>query len=376
MRILVVSGIWPPDSGGPASHASEACAYLSAHGQSVEVVTMADATPATAPYAVSWVPRRLRPGVRHVRAAALIRERARGADVLYATGMEGRSAVGARLARVPLVLRLPSDPAFERARWRGLTTATLDRFEDERGLRISALKWARDREVAAAARIVVPSAWLRDLVVSWGVEPDRVVVLPHAVSPPPLEDRETLRAEYGFSGPTLVLAARLVPQKSLDVALRALARTAKVALVIAGDGPERDGAERLVRKLGVGSRVRFLGAQPREDVFALFRAADAAILSSSWESFGLVVAEALAVGTPVISTEVGGVVEMLSDGVNGLLIPPEDPEALAGAIELFFADDELRRRLGVAATRSVARLAPESVYNRLEGILRGAAGCS
>jgi glycosyltransferase involved in cell wall biosynthesis len=372
VRVLVVSGIWPPDAGGPASHAPEACEYLVRAGHEVEVVTTAAAPPAATGYPVHWVSRALPPGARHLRVAAIVRSRARACDVVYSTGMEGRSALGALLARRPLVQRLPSDPAFERAHWLGLTRAPLDRFAQERGLRIGALRWARNREVARAARIVCPSAWLRELVVAWGVEPGRVEVLPHALSVPPLGDRDELRRRHGFDGRTLVLAGRLVPQKALEVALRAVRLEEGVSLVVAGDGPERERAEALARS--IGSNARFVGAQPRETVFELFRAADAAVLSSSWESFGLVVAEALSVGTPVIATAVGGIVEVLEDGVNGLLVPPNDPGALGAAIGRFFADEELRCRLRAAASASVRHLAPEVIYARLETILRDAAG--
>jgi glycosyltransferase involved in cell wall biosynthesis len=373
VKVLVVSGIWPPDAGGPASHAPEVCDYLAGRGHDVEVVTTADSAPASAAYPVRWVSRRLPPGIRHVRAATLVSARARGRDVVYSTGMEGRSAVGARLAGTPRVQRLPSDPAFERAHWRGLTEVTLDQFQHERGLRLSALRWARDREVESAARVVCPSAWLRELVIGWGVDPERVEVLPHALTVPPLEGREELRRRYGLEGPTLVLAGRLAPQKSLDVALRAVSLLEHVSLELAGDGPERGRAQTLADELRLGDRARFLGAQTRQAVFELFRAADAALLSSSWESFGLVVAEALAVGTPVVSTAVGGVVEVLEDGRNGLLVPVGDHEALAGAIRRFLADRELQARLRAGAAASVERLAPELIYGRLERILEDAA---
>jgi 2-deoxystreptamine N-acetyl-D-glucosaminyltransferase/2-deoxystreptamine glucosyltransferase len=86
------------------------------------------------------------------------------------------------------------------------------------------------------------------------------------------------------------------------------------------------------------------------------------------------VVEALALGTPVIATAVGGVPEVVEDGVNGLLVPPNDVGALAKAIDRFFVDDELRDRLRAAATRSVARYAPEQVFGELERILVAAVG--
>jgi glycosyltransferase involved in cell wall biosynthesis len=373
VKVLIVSGIWPPDAGGPASHAPEVGDYLAGRGHQVEVVTTADAPPGPRAYPVRWVSRRVPPGLRHLRVAALVRSAARGSDVVYSTGMEGRSALGAALAGAPLVQRLASDPAFERARWRGLTGSSFERFQDEGGPRIAALKWGRDRAVARAVRIVCPSAWLRDVVVGWGVEPGRVEVLPHALKAPGVGDRDELRRRYGFEGPTLVFAGRLVQQKALAVALRALAGNDGVTLVLAGEGPERARIEGLAHELGLDGRVRFLGAQSRASVFELFRAADASLLSSSWESFGLVVAEALAVGTPVLATNVGGVGEVLVDGENGLLVPPDDSTALGEAIGRFFADAELRERLQAAAPGSVEHLAPERIYARLERILGDAA---
>ena len=76
----------------------------------------------------------------------------------------------------------------------------LDRFQHEQGLRLSALRWARDREVESAARVVCPSAWLRELVIGWGIDPERVEVLPHALTVPPLEGREELRDVGGDEG--------------------------------------------------------------------------------------------------------------------------------------------------------------------------------
>ena len=99
------------------------------------------------------------------------------------------------------------------------------------------------------------------------------------------------------------------------------------------------------RELGLDGRVRFLGARSRTEVLELFRAADASVLSSAWENFPHTVVEALAVGTPVIGTAVGGVAEVVRDGENGLLVAPGDPAAFAEALRRYLGDAELRERL-------------------------------
>jgi glycosyltransferase involved in cell wall biosynthesis len=373
--VLIVSGLWPPDVGGPASHAPELALELRARGHEVEVVTTAEREPAPVPFRVSWTSRHLPVGARHARGAALVRARARRADVVYSTGMLGRAGAGVLSARRPLVVKLTSDPTFERSLRYGLTPPDLVRFQQLRGVRIGALRAARDAILRRAAAIVCPSAALRELVLTWGLAPDRVVVVPNPVAAPPeLPEREELRRRHGLDGRVLGFAGRLAPQKALDVALRALARSEAETLVVAGDGPDAEALRRLAGELELNGRVRFLGPQPRSTTFELLRAADAGILTSNWENFPHMLVEALSVGTPVIATGVGGVREIVEHERNGLLVRPQDPAGLAAAIGRYFGDDALRERLRRAAAPSVAGYDPPRIYDRLEEILREAAG--
>lgn len=372
MRIVIVSGIWPPDPGGPASHAPALADFLHGRGHGIEVVTTAASAPAARDYPLHWASRSS--PTRHVRAALLVRERARHADVVYATSMIRRAALGARLARKPLVAKLVSDEVFERATRSGRFEGTLDEFQRSGGVRARALRATRDTALRSARHVFCPSAYLRDVALGWGLEPERVSVLPNpAPAVPPLPDREELRAELGLEGPTLAFVGRLVPQKALAVGLDALAEVPDVSLAIAGDGPDRAALERRAGELGLAGRVRFLGSVPRDTVLRLFRAADAALLPSAWENFPHTVVEALAVGCPVIASAVGGVPEVVGDGENGLLVPPRDARALAAAIGRFFGDAELRERLSAAAPGSVAGHTEEAVFTRIESELEKAA---
>jgi glycosyltransferase involved in cell wall biosynthesis len=268
------------------------------------------------------------------------------------------------------VVKLTSDPVFERSlRW-GLFGHDLAAFQDARGVRIGILRRARDLVLERARRIIVPSEALTKLVVAWGVPAEKITLIRNPVSVPEgLADREELRRRHGFDGPTLVFAGRLVPQKSIDVALEAVRRNPDVKLLIAGEGPYHERLVRLANELGVDGRAPFLGPQPRQTVFELLRAADAALLSSSWENFPHMAVEALAVGTPVISTDAGGVTEILRDEWNGLLVPIRDPEALSSAIRRYLDDPALQERLRAETVSSVAQFDPETTYARLEQVL-------
>jgi glycosyltransferase involved in cell wall biosynthesis len=374
VKALLVSGIWPPDVGGPASHAPELAEFLRGRGHVVEVVVTADSEPGPQEYPVHWVSRRIPVGARHAAVAAAIARHARRSDVVYATSMLGRASLGAAIARRPLVVKLVADEAYERARRRRLFDGDLDAFQRfAGGARVRALRGARDRALRRVDHLVCPSSYLASLAVSWGVPAERVTVIPNAAPPlPELPTRDEARAELGVSGPTLAFAGRVTKQKSLGIALDALGRVRDVELVIAGDGPDLEAVRGEVSRRGLDGRVRFLGPLGREGVLTLFRAADASLLTSSWENFPHTVVEALAVGTPVVATAVGGVPEVVRDGENGLLVPAGDVDALAAAIRRVVEDGALRARLAVAAAPSVAELSPDRLYTRLESILESA----
>jgi len=365
VRVVLVTGIWPPDPGGPASHTPALAEFLQRRGHAVEVVTTADADPELRGYPVHWVARSS--GLRHLRCALLVRRRAAGADVVYATSMVRRAALGAALARRPLLVKLVSDEVFERMQRSGRFSGSLDAFQRMGGARVRFLRRTRGWALRRASRVLSPSAYLSGIALGWGLDPERVSVLPNpAPEIPPLPSRDELRAELSLEGAVLAFAGRLGPQKSLGVALEAVAAVPEVTLAVAGDGPDRLALERRAHELGLDGRARFLGSVSRESVLRLFRAADASVLSSSWENFPHTVVEALAVGCPVIATAVGGVPEVVRDGENGLLVPPDDPEALAAAIRRFFGDHELRRRLAAAAPGSVVTYTEEAVFGWIE----------
>lgn len=376
MKVVVVSGIWPPDVGGPASHAPELAAALTEAGHDVEVVTTADRVPEPRPYPIRWIRRSRRAPFRQL---AVVRAVARAARpdgaVVYATTMVRRAALGAALARRPLVVKLVADEAYERAARSGRFDGTLEEFQRLPGSpRDRLLRATRTAALRRARRVVVPSRYLRGVALGWGLAPERVEVVPNpAPELPDSPTRAETRAALGLDGPALGAAGRLTPQKALGDALAALARVPGVQLLVRGDGPERAALERQAAELGLDGRVRFLGAGTRDDVVRLFRAVDAALLTSAWENMPHAVLEALAAGTPVVATAVGGVPEVVRDGENGLLVPAGDVEAIAEAIRRIVEDEGLRRSLAAAARASVAELSEPQVLGRIVRAIEEAA---
>ncbi len=169
--------------------------------------------------------------------------------------------------------------------------------------------------------------------------------------------------------PRLLFAGRHEPQKGLDVLLEAVAivrreRGAGFRLVIAGQGSQTPALRERSRALGLDGVVSFPGALPRGDLVRAYREAGALVLPSRFEGFPIAILEAWAAGVPVIATSVGGVADLCGPE-NAVLLPPEDPRALATAIAALLDDAALRRRLGEAGRRLVGeRYTWEAVAGR------------
>lgn len=362
MRVLLVTGIWPPDVGGPATHGPELARFLGGRGHAVEVVTMGDGEPSERPCPVHVVPRSRPFPARYGSVALETARRGRRADAVYASATYAAAAAGAALVRTPLVVKLVSDPAYERARRWGLFGGSLEEFQAAPGGALAALRRLRTLSLRRAARVIVPSAYLAGLARGWGLAQERLLVVPNAapLDPPPAVE---------VDASTLVFAGRLTAQKSLDVAIDALAELDGLRLVVVGDGPERAALERRAADAGLNGRVVFMGPAPRAEVLRALAGAYAAVLPSAWENLPHAAVEALAAGTPVVAAAVGGVPEVVRDGENGLLVPPGSPAAFAEALRRLAADPALRERLSRAARASVEELAPAVVYARIEAVL-------
>lgn len=183
-------------------------------------------------------------------------------------------------------------------------------------------------------------------------------------------------------GPVLCVA-RLVAKKGVDVLIQATAavqsRLPALQVEIIGGGPLETPLKQMAEALGVLDHVRFLGPRAWDDVEAAFRRCSMVALACRIAEDGdrdgmpTVLTEALARGLPVVSTAVAGIGELVRDGETGLLVPPDDPTALADAIELLLRDRGLARRLGRAGRQLVAqRFDPEQSAAQLQRVFQGA----
>jgi glycosyltransferase involved in cell wall biosynthesis len=237
----------------------------------------------------------------------------------------------------------------------------------------------RERAVLqAAAAVVTTSAWSRRrLGELYALPPDRVHVAEPGVDAAEL-------APGSPPGDALLCVAAVVPDKGYDVLLDALATASDLSWRCACVGSlDRDpafaeGVVRRTRNGALGGRVSFAGPRTGSDLDRAYAEADLLVHASHAETYGMVVAEALARGLPVIATDVGGVTEALGQGANGtrpgLLVPAGDPGALGAALRAWLGDADLRGRLRRAAAERRASLTGwQRTASVMDGVLAGAA---
>jgi glycosyltransferase involved in cell wall biosynthesis len=215
-------------------------------------------------------------------------------------------------------------------------------------------------------QFLCPSRFLEGKMRKGALYPDRLRHLPYVTSIPeqPAPDNP--------AGPFLY-AGRLAAQKAVDVLIDAIALVPDARLDIVGEGPERAALERRAADVAP-AQIRFVGYLDRAGVARAMAAARAVVLPSRWyENQPMVILEAMALGLPVIGTDLGGIPEQLGNGETGLLVGPDDPQALAAAMQQLLTDPAAARTMGDAARqRAIAVHAPGVHLPELEDIYAAA----
>jgi L-malate glycosyltransferase len=230
------------------------------------------------------------------------------------------------------------------------------------------LCWVSDRVLVGSSQV-----W-QDVRRYDGVPASRLELMPYGIALAELEtglSPQEARERLGLAGEGMVIGAvgRLEEQKGHAHLLSALPelrrRIPDLVVLLVGEGREEENLRRRVRELQLEATVRFLGT--RRDLAEIYRALDIFVHPSRWEGLPLALLKAMGAGLPVVATRVSGAQEAIEDGVNGCLVAPGDPDALARAILELHRRPSRRRRLGAAARNTVAaQYSLEAMLHRLE----------
>jgi glycosyltransferase involved in cell wall biosynthesis len=352
MHVVIATGLYPPEIGGPATFAAFFEKGLKEKNVPCTIVPFSTV-------------RRLPKIIRHFDYFIRVARATRRGDIVLAldpvsVGLPALFA--AKMRHASFYLRAGGDYAWEQAAQRWSFRGLPEEFPGSARLPLAGkLLVAVERFVARRARrILTQSGHLASIIARWGVARDRIVVIPNGVTVEELPPREKLREEFGWKGPVVFSAGRFVPWKGFEAVMDAVASLKRdlpeVRLCIAGTGPYEAGLRNHALRLNVP--VHFLGTLSKSSLMHAMHAADVFVLNTRYEGFSHQIAEAFAVGIPVVTTNIPGNHELAQDGRTALLVKWNDVEAIRAAIEKLLGDKELSARMAESAKRHVATFTP------------------
>lgn len=310
---------------------------------------------------IYWKPAHILDLAAIVRLARLIRTHR--VDLLHAhdprAAFLGR--IAARLLGLPIIVTVHLPPYY---------------YVRGQGVRARLKRWLyrhveRVLNYRFTGQLIYVSSRVCQEALTLGLAPrDRTAIVENGIDLAPFaacHQPSAVRAALNTPPEAIVLCCvgRLDEQKGIDILLEAasqLQSEKQICIWLAGDGPQRPQLENQVRQLGLEAAVRFLGF--RSDVPELLKASDIFILPSRYEAMPMTVLEAMAAGLPTLVTDVGENASLVTDGVTGRIVPPQDPQALAGALSALIKDPVLCRGMGQAAQRKVQQYSAERMVAR------------
>lgn len=344
MKCLLISGIYRPEIGGPATYLPTLAKALIRQSNQVEVITLKNSNaPAwIEDWPVNYITRDQNLLLRFVKTVILIFRKAKSTESIFSNGLIQETAVALIFIKRKSVAKVVGDPVWERARNKGLTKLSINEFNDSR-LKVNQKfqRWLICWSLNRFDRITCPSLELKSLMQGWGVIKP-IELIPNGVDliPASAENKEF----------DLITVCRLVGWKNLDKLIIANAK-AKTRLAIAGSGPEESKLKALA--LSTGSDVTFLGQLDEHDVVKALQKSKVFTLLSDYEGLSFSLLQAMACGLPSIVSSAKGNTDVITNNSEGIVVDINIQENILTTIQQLLSEPEKITGFGIAASRKV-----------------------
>ena len=344
-KLCIAAGIFPPDKGGPAQFSSSFSSWLSIQGVASTVLSLTDGKSNQTDNGlvkIELISRKIPAPARIIVSAVRILRLSTSHKFLI-NGLFLEMYIASIFRQIEYVAKVPGDIVWERARNRGLTKLDIDEFQRREPKRLALMRWAFTRSLKRAKKIIAPSLHLKNLMISWGIDPGQILVIPNSVDTDAFWPNPDLKKRYDF-----ITVSRLVPWKGLAEVIENCSKK-NLSLLIVGSGPQEAELRTLAKSLR--AKVEFAGEVPQSRLPEYLGQARFFILNSSYEGSPHSLIEAMSCGMPVIARENTGTSELVSPGRNGLLVGKS--RSLEDAFELLLRDEIDAKSLGKAAREDV-----------------------
>lgn len=368
MKILIATGIYPPQIGGPATYSKLLHDELPRYGFDVSVCNFGD---------VLQFPKI----VRHTVYFFKVLGAARSTDIIYAqdpVSVGFPALLAAQVRGKKFIVKIVGDYAWEQGTQRFAVIDRLDEFSKtsaKYSWRVRLLKKVQKYVADSATAIVTPSGYLKKIISNWGIDPQKITVIYNSFDFKGLSSgKSVLRHKLGITGTLIISVGRLVPWKGFSVLIEAMAEVKKEipdsTLFIAGEGPIKAELEKHAKEIGLEKDVIFLGKVPQTTLFEYVKAADLFVLNTDYEGFSHQLLETMALGTPIITTPVGGNIELVEDGENALFVDYNDKLKLAESIIGLIRNPVLAEKISKNAKAKVKEFSDNRMLDNLTEFLK------
>lgn len=356
MKILIVTPLYPPEIGGPATYTKLLEERLPNYGIEVDTVKFSD---------VKYLPK----FIRHLVLMFKIIKKTKGVNIIYAQDPVSVGLVSmlvSLITGVQLWVRVPGDYAWEQARQKfGYKNTPLNFQLENLKWPINFLSWIQKKVVNKSSYVIVPSHYFGDIVKRWLKQSEKLHVIHNGVELPPVLDN-TVKVKKK----SIVTAGRLIKGKGFETLISMMMSLPEWTLNIAGDGPEREFYQNLIKKYEVSDRVFLLGLLSKNDLFQLLKSSTVFVLNTDFETFSFQTLEAMACGVPVVVSDVGGLPEVVEHEVQGYLVNPDDTEAIVSYIKLIDNDSDLSQYLSQNAVIQAESFSSDKVVSKLVSLIK------
>lgn len=370
MKVLIATGIYPPDIGGPATYSKTLKDEFPKHNVDVAVLSFGEV-------------RRLPKIIRHFIYFLKCLRQGGKADVIFAqdpVSVGLPAAFAAKILRKKFVLKIVGDYAWEQQQNQKLKrnklfaneskkqkSVNLEEFQNGKFDFLTETRRKIQKWVAKKAdKIIVPSEYLKKIVhEGWKINNNRIKVIYNCVESSGNNNREE-RNEMGKN--YILSVGRLVPWKGFDVLIEIMADLPEeIRLIIAGSGPEMESLEIKISNLKLKNRIELTSAVSKEKIYEYLRKAGIFILNTSYEGLSHVILEAMVCGAPVITTNVGGNPELIKNGYNGILVEYNNKEQIKEATLSLWNNLDLQKKF---ADNSYEKLKNFSLEKMIEKTIK------
>ncbi len=372
-RILILTGVFPPDIGGPATQLDALIKELIKNGYQVRVLTFGSSDNVVYPYSVKRVSNHW-PGF--LKSFVYLKKGfwyALRADILYSQDLYTAGLTGLiikKILRRPLVTRFVGDSAWETASSRGWIDDDILTFQEKKySWLIELRKKIRKKILINSDKIIVVSYFLQDLAQKIGLAKEKIKVIYNSI--------DFLAIEPGLSnkkGIILLTMARLTPWKGIDMLIEIMPKLIKkydqINLMIVGQGLELANLKQLTKNLNLENNVFFVGKVGRQGVIDYLKEADLFVLNTNYEGMSHCLLEAMKIGLPIITTKAGGNPETIKNNQTGLLVDYRNKKQWLEAINLILDNPDLAERLVKQAKEDLKRFSWSKLVQETINVFR------